>query len=55
MILYEDMKLIEHVPLQPIRTFSPDVCMQKLFYKVVFIWLNTLKLLMTLSLQNKQI
>jgi len=34
------------------RTFSPDVPMQTLQYKVIFVLLNTLKLLMNLSLQK---
>jgi len=44
------MKPIEHVLLHSIcaLTFSPDVRMQTLQYKVIFILLNTLKLLMNL-------
>jgi len=37
------------------RTFSPDVRMRTLLYKVIFILLKTLKLLMNLSLQKTQI
>jgi len=36
------------------RTFSPDVRMQTLQYEVIFILLNTLKLLMNLSLQKNR-
>jgi len=52
MVLSEDMKLIGHVLLHPISVLSPDVCMQTLCYKVIFILLNTLKLLMSISLQK---
>jgi len=37
------------------RAFSADVRMQTLQYDVIFILLNTLKLLMNLSLQKSQI
>jgi len=35
-------------------TFSPDVRMQTLQYKLIFLLLNTLKLLINLALQKKQ-
>jgi len=55
MTLYEDMKPIEHVLLHPICVLSHLKCACKHKYKVVFILLNTLKLLMNLSLQKAQI
>jgi len=56
MILFEDMKPIAHVLLHPICILSHlYVRMQTLEYKVIFILLNTLKLLMILSLQKTQI
>jgi len=48
MILYEDMKSFKHALLHWICVLSPLI-------KVIFILLNTLKLLMNLSLQKTQI
>jgi len=54
-ILYENMKPIEHVLLHPICVLSQVMCPCKHQCKVIFILLNTLKLLMSLSLQKTQI
>jgi len=55
MILYTSMKPIwTRSASSDMRTFSPDVRMQTLLCKIMFILLNTLKLLMSSSLQKTQ-
>jgi len=54
MIVYEDMKPIEHVLLYPICVLSHLMCACK-HCNINLIWLNTLKLLINLSLQTIQI
>ena len=51
MILYENMKPFEHALLHPICELSHLMCACK-HCKVIFILLNTLKLLMSLPLQK---
>jgi len=53
MILYENMKPIEHVLLHPIYVLPHPMCACQMQCKVIL--LNTLKLLMRLSLQKTQI
>jgi len=54
MILYENMKPIEHVLLHPICVLSHLMYACK-HCKIIFRLLNTLKLLVSLSLQKTQI
>jgi len=55
MIMYEDMKLIEHVLLRPICVLSLLMSTCKHFnISYLYIILDTLKLLMNSSLQNKK-